>query len=407
MNRRHLLKSGALAATWAVAAPAIGQGRVAVADLVAAPPSGRVEISIRAADLVLGCPVIDMLGLLTLDWTTLWRWQRDPIEFSEVEFRRLEGSGVNIFHPAVKTGNPDPYATARRWLINWNRLVGGRPCFLERIDSSRGLRLTPRVGRTGVIVGFQDSDHFRTPADVSRFFALGQRVSQLTYNESNRIGSGCYARADRGLTAFGIEIVGAMNGVGMAVDVSHCGERTTLEAIDASRAPVLVTHANCRALAPTQPRCKSDAVIRRLASRGGVIGITVVRPFVGTRDPSLADLLEHFDHVARVAGPEHVGLGSDADVTTIDPRTGRINPLYDIGGLVPAARVYQIADGLLQRGWLARDVEGVLGGNFIRALTEIWPEPPAEVSKWEGHRDPFCPAPFPVPPDEVRVVGSG
>ena len=228
---------------------------------------------------------------------------------------------------------------------------------------------------------------------MEAFYRHGQRISQLTYNSRNRIGDGCKVAHDGGLTRFGAEIVAAMDRVGMGVDLSHCGERTTLDAIEASTRPVLVTHSNCRALVPGQPRCKSDRVIRSLARRGGVMGITVVRAFVSNRrTPTLDDLLDHFDHVAHIAGVEHLGLGSDLDADGVDPTTGRPRAPYVIRGLDPRARVYQIADGLLARGYKPSDVQLVLGGNFLRVLGEIWGHSPVPADP-QQRRDPFCPAP--------------
>jgi len=113
-----------------------------------------------------------------------------------------------------------------------------------------------------------------------------------------------------------------------------------------------------------------------MAAHGGVMGITAVRAFVRQPEaPSLDNLLDHFDHVARVAGPEHVGIGSDVDVDARDPRSGRVRPAYAIEGMNPARRTFEVAEGLLRRGWTAKDVEGVLGGNFRRALAAIWDAP--------------------------------
>src|SRR5205085_4310067 len=120
------------------------------------------------------------------------------------------------------------------------------------------------------------------------------------------------------------------------------------------------THANCKALNPSQPRCKSDGLLRAMAAKGGVMGISVVRAFVGGSDPTLDDVLEHYDHAIQVAGVEHVGMGSDLDVRGRDPATGALAGLYRIRGLDPVARVFQIADGLLRRGHRATDVELVL-----------------------------------------------
>jgi membrane dipeptidase len=392
VTRRRLLRAGVLGGLGAIAAPMINLGRC---RLLAA-ESG--EISTRAVDLVLGATVIDMLGLLTLDWDELRRWQVEPGRFEESDYRRLERSGVSIFHPAVEPHARDPHLAALLWTRGWSRLLQGGGCFLARVASIEDLARVPRLGKIGVVVGFQNSDHFRTRADVEAFHRLGQRVSQLTYNERNRIGSGCHVRKDRGLTRFGAEVVIEMNRVGMAIDLSHCGDRTSLEAIALSHPPVLVTHSNCRALVPAQPRCKSDAVIRALAAKGGVMGITLVRAFVGAGTPTLDDLLDHFDHVARVAGIEHVGLGSDVDVAPSGELSGPARSFYDIRGLDPKTRVFQIADGLLRRGHRRRDVELVLGGNFLRALAAIWPDEPAVLAPAApARRDPFCPAPHPLP----------
>jgi membrane dipeptidase len=360
-----------------------------------------VTVSTRAVDLVLETTVIDMLGLLTLDWQRLFRWQRQPETFGLDDLRRLETLGVNIFHPAVETADRDARAGVERWLAGWNRLLRSGPCFLGEAASIDDLLALPRTGKIGVIVGFQNSNHFSRRADVESCFAQGQRLSQLTYNHRNRLGSGCLAPSDDGLTAFGAEIVGEMNRVGMAIDVSHCGERTTLDAMEASKRPVLVTHSNCAALSPGQPRCKSDRVLRAMAASGGVIGMTIVRAFVrrGGR-PNLDDLLDHFDHVARLVGVEHVGLGSDVDPFALDPATGGRHPLYAIEGLEPTARVFQIADGLLRRGYTAEHVRLILGDNFRRALAAIWRNDswhPEATGEPLG-RDPFCPAPFAHPP---------
>jgi len=159
----------------------------------------------------------------------------------------------------------------------------------------------------------------------------------------------------------------------MAIDVSHCSERTALDTFKHSRRPVLITHANCSSLNPN-PRCKSDAVIRALADKGGVMGITAVPAFVrASGRVGFKDVLDHFDHVARLVGIEHVGMGSDADLDAVDPRTGRVRPMYAVAGLDHPRRAFDLAEGLLARGYKDADVELVLGGNFARCLTAIWP----------------------------------
>lgn len=366
MNRREFLRAGALAGAGVLAAPFVNRGRYSLfAD-------DRVEHSARAVELVGRSTVIDMLGLLTLDWPKLYAWQREPGGFGPADLQKLQRSGVKVFHPAVEPNEPRPYEATLQWISGWNRLLANRAdCFL-RIDSAGDLERVRKEGKVGILVGFQNSDHFRSVDEVQRFHALGQRVSQLTYNVRNRVGCGCRESRDTGLTSYGAQIVEAMNRAGMAVDVSHCSERTSLDAFAVSRKPVLVTHSNCRALA-ANPRCKSDAVIRAMAARGGVMGITVVAAFVSSqRQATVEHVLDHFDRVARLAGVEHAGLGSDVDLDALDPRTGRVSPLYKVQGLAPAQRVFDLTEGLIRRGYTDRAIELILGGNFQRALGEIW-----------------------------------
>jgi len=335
------------------------------------------EYSARAVELVGRSTVIDMLSLLTLDWQKLYGWQDAPSTFVEAEFRKLKSSGVTVFHPAVDPQSGNPRAAALRWTSRWNNLLGAHPSWLQRIDGAVDLKRVREEKKIGILVGFQNSDHFQSIADVALFHGLGQRVSQLTYNACNRLGAGCQEPRDTGLTEYGARIVQEMNRLGMVVDISHCSDRTSLDAIAVSRKPVLVTHSNCRALVAHR-RCKSDAVIRQLAARGGVMGITVIPAFVRQGQPArVEDVLAHFDHVTRLVGVEHVGLGSDTDLDAIDPRTHRTRPLYVVRGLEHARRTFDIAEGLLRRGYRDQQIELILGGNFQRALTEIWNVRPA------------------------------
>lgn len=383
MDRRRFLRNTLASSAGLLAAPAVLRGRFALGE-------DGAEVSSRAADLVFSTPVVDMLGLLTMDWPKLYGWFRSPESFGEADFRRLEGSGVSVFHPAVEMAGTDPAAIARRWIDGWNALIAGSPCFLRRADGFADLEEAARLGQLAVVIGFQNSTHFQDLADVAAFHRLGQRVSQLTYNRRNRLGSGASSAPDRGLTGFGAAVVAEMNRVGMVIDVSHCGERTAAEAIELSRHPVLVTHANCARLAPGPRRNRSDALIRRLAAKGGVMGITVVRAFVGGRAPDLEALVDHFDHVAKLVGVEHVGLGSDVAADAVEPLTGRPQPPYALRGLDLGRRVFQIADALLRRGYGEADVAKVLGGNFLRVLRRVWGDGEGGGGR---RRDPFCPAP--------------
>jgi membrane dipeptidase len=316
-------------------------------------------------DLVGDSNVIDMLGLLTLNWPLLDRWHRDPAQFTDVDFRKLRSSGIDVFHPAVAFDTTQSPEITRAWFEKWNRLITGHPDYFLRVDGPDDLSRAKREGRIGIILGMQDANHLRCVDDVDAFYKMGQRLTQLTYNSANDLGNGCRVSHDKGLSAFGLQVVERMNAIGMAIDVSHCGQRTSLDAIAASKKPVLITHSNCRALAPGVARCKPDEVIQAAARNGGVLGITAVRHFVRAKDPvTIEDVLDHFDHAVKLVGVEHVGLGSDFD---LDP-----HPTYDIPGLNHSNRVYELTEGLLRRGYADADISLMLGGNFQRALGQIW-----------------------------------
>lgn len=332
-------------------------------SVLAAPLAARAFCS-RAIDVVHSSNVVDMLGLVTLNWPKLYRWHANPAAFTAVDFAKLRSSGIRVFHPAVSLGDGQTHALTFQWFEKWNRLITKQPQYFLRIDSPADIDRARSQGKVGILLGMQDANHFRTVDDVNASHAQGQRLTQLTYNGACRLGNGCYVASDKGLTAFGQDVIARMNSIGMAVDVSHCGERTSLDAIAASKKPVLITHSNCRALASNVSRCKSDDVIRAASRNGGVLGITSVRNFVRNSGPSTVDdVLDHFDHAVKLVGVEHVGLGSDFD---LDP-----HPSYDTPGLNEPSRVYALADGLVRRGYKDADISLMLGGNFARAFQQI------------------------------------
>jgi membrane dipeptidase len=327
--------------------------------------------STLALDLVRRSTVIDMLGLLTLNYSKLSSWWEQPACFAAHDFDKLRASGTTIFHPAVGFTDGDVYGSSLRDIHGWNEFIASHTGEFLRIDCAGDLERAKASGRLGIVIGQQNSRHFRTVDDVDCFYSLGQRVSQLTYDD-NQIGGGSTDPRDVGLTPYGAQIVDRMNTLGMAVDISHCSDRTTLDTLNASRKPVLVTHSNCRALVATSARCKTDEAIRLLASKGGVIGITMVRGFVQASGPAtIEDVLDHIDHVAKLVGVEHVGLGSDVD---LDGRDTRIRPKkrFDLDGIDYAQKIFDLTEGLIRRKYSADNIELILGGNFQRVLAAIW-----------------------------------
>jgi membrane dipeptidase len=366
VTRRALLKSAALA----IAVPAIQRGRFCLFARDPLAPN-EAAYSTLAIDLVRRSTVIDMLGLLTLDYSKLSSWEAQPASFSPRDLEKLRASGITIFHPAVGFTGDDVYGSSLRDISGWNSFIASHGSEFLRIDCPEDVERAKASGRIGIVIGQQNSRHFRTVEDVDCFYNLGQRVSQLTYDD-NAIGGGSTDPRDVGLTAYGAQIVDRMNTVGMAVDISHCSDRTTLDALHTSRKPVLVTHSNCRALVPASARCKTDEAVRFLAAQGGVMGITMVRSFVHASGPAtIEDVLDHIDHVVKLVGVEHVGIGSDVD---LDGRDRRNQPKkrYDLDGIDYSRKIFDLTEGLLRRKYSAANIELILGGNFQRALATIW-----------------------------------
>jgi hypothetical protein len=163
-----------------------------------------------------------------------------PETFAAADLANCRASGIHAFHIAIGMGGPEAFQNTLQFVAGWDGFLAHHSETLKRIDSAVDIDAARAAGKIGVIIGLQNSEHFRTAADVDLFYHLGQRVSQLTYNARNMIGNGSTERHDEGLSDFGLSIVERMNRVGMVVDVSHCGDRTTLDAFEASKKPVLI-----------------------------------------------------------------------------------------------------------------------------------------------------------------------
>ena len=381
VSRRALLQGAATACAAAVAAPFINRGRYQLFAFTAA------EYSARAIALVQRSTVVDMLCILNMNFTKAANWMAKPETFTDTDFQRWRDSGINAIHPAVGLGGVNAFESGLTFFAQWNSFIAGTTQYFDRIDSAADFKRIKGSGKVGVILGLQNAQHFRRPDDVNLFHSLGQRVSQLTYNSRNLIGNGSTERRDDGISDFGVAIVERMNTVGMAIDVSHCGDRTTLDAFEISKRPVLITHSNARALAPGHPRCKADEAIRAVAKSGGVMGITGVRMFVKNDEPTTVEhLLDHYDHVRKLIGPQYLGVGSDISLEGYDDMPPEMNKQLragykgsygfrekiDIEGLSHPKRVFDLTEGLIRRKYSDPEIEGILGGNFVRVLSEIW-----------------------------------
>ena len=384
LSRRDMLKAAVGALGAAAFAPMINLGRY---QLFAQSPT---EYSARAIRLVTESLVIDMLSPITINFPVMEKWITNPESFTDADFQRYLDSGIKVFHIAVGTGGTDARAGTLEFIGGWNSFLAGSEHRFMRIDSPSDFARLQGSGKIGILLGVQNSEHFQRLDDVNHFWRLGQRVSQLTYNSRNLIGNGSTERVDGGLSDYGVRVVQRMNELGMAIDVSHSGDQTTLDACEMSRQPVLFTHSNVRALVPGHPRCKTDEAIRRMAATGGVMGITGVRMFVKVDEPTTIEhMLDHYDHVARLIGVEHLGVGSDMDLDGYDDLPAELNTRIrgaykgsygfrdriDIEGVDHPKRMFDLTEGLIRRGYSDDNIRGILGDNFRRVLSTIWSNP--------------------------------
>ncbi|WP_116091113.1 dipeptidase [Sphingomonas crusticola] len=375
LSRRALL-GGVVAASGAIAFPMVNAG------MYRAHAASPKRYSKRVMDVVESSIVIDMLAPLSLDL----RPETIANELSEQQIADFRASGITGFHNSFGIGGPDAYAQVLKYLAGWSAYVGHNDRVFTLVNDAGDIDRAKRERKAAVIMGLQDSDHFRSAKDVAVFYQLGQRCSQLTYNNQNRIGSGCTDRVDGGVSDFGVEIVQAMNAVGMLVDTSHCGDRTTLDAIELSPVPIAITHSNCRAL-NNHPRTKTDEAIKALGAKGGVMGITGVRNFVSAAEPTtIANVADHIDHVVKLIGIDHVGIGTDADLYGYDKmapdqykmlKAGykgsySFRDKIDIEAFSGPLKMYNLAEELVRRGYADADIAKVLGGNFRRLLGTTW-----------------------------------
>ncbi|HEU4874496.1 MAG TPA: membrane dipeptidase, partial [Pyrinomonadaceae bacterium] len=182
ITRREMLKGAGLATASILAAPMINRGRFRLFASVA------TEYSSKAIDLIGRTTVIDMLNVLTLDFAKQQRWFRDPETFTASDLQPYLESGINVMHPAIGMGGPNAYESALQFFASWNGFIASVGDHFTRIDSAADLKRVKKSNKIGVILGLQNSEHFRRPEDVDLFRGLGQRVSQLTYNARNLIG---------------------------------------------------------------------------------------------------------------------------------------------------------------------------------------------------------------------------
>ncbi len=285
-------------------------------------------------------------------------------------------------------------AAMERWQNNFE-VPGSR--FLKVLTGA-DIRKAKADSKFGIILASQDASILGVPAYSSSdtnikaletLHKQGLRVLQITHSDRNGLGDSYMEPTNAGLSLLGRAVVGEMNKHRMLIDLSHCGEATSMETIQLSSRPCAFTHMGCRTLMDT-PRNKTDEAMKALANKGGYIGIFNMSVWLTRKDvPTIDDLIDHIDHAVNVAGIDHVGFGSDKDLDPKDldkylsgfreyynrtkgrpgldeyPKHVMIPELYSIH------RMERIAFALAKRGRPDAEIEKILGGNFARIFEEV------------------------------------
>ena len=306
-------------------------------------------------------------------------------------FRQLRAGGVDAIHVTV-CYHEDFRETVEN-LIDWNRtfethadlIMPGR--FAADIDAAKA------SGRTAVFFGLQNCSAIEDDIGlVEILHTLGIRFMQVTYNNQSLLGSGCYEAVDAGISRMGREVIAEMNRVGLVVDMSHSGERTCLESIEISSRPTAITHANPKSWHDV-PRNKSDEVLKALAARGGMLGLSLYpHHLAGGSTCTLDSFTAMVSDLANLIGADHIGIGSDLCQDQPDSvvewmRNGRWTKGQTNIGLGKAVFPAQpewfrdnrnfptIRAGLAARGFSPSEVAGIMGNNWYRFFEKSFGSP--------------------------------
>ncbi|MET1110303.1 MAG: dipeptidase [Allosphingosinicella sp.] len=370
-------------------------------------PEQRVERILRTS------PVID--GHNDLPWEIRdaydnWRKPLDlDADTSKLEARlqtdlpRMKNGGMgaqfwSVWIPAELKGDEAIRVTLEQIDVV-HRMVGRYPARLEMASTAADVRRIQKAGKIASLIGVEGGHQIgNSPAALRQFHALGARYMTLTHSKNNDwADSGTDDPAHDGLTPFGRAIVREMNRLGMMIDLSHVSPKTMHDALEVSRAPIIFSHSNARALMD-HGRNVPDDVLRRLPANGGVVMVNFFPGFLSEpyrrraaeRDAEdarlknlysgqperrkaaldawdsahpavnvpLTEVADHIEHIRKVAGIDHVGIGSDFDgISGTSPR-----------GLEGVETYPALLAELARRGWSDSDLAGLAGGNVLRAM---------------------------------------
>lgn len=214
---------------------------------------------------------------------------------------------------------------------------------------------------------------------IDTYYQLGIRYMLLCYNTRNAIGDGCVEENDAGLSQFGKKVVTEMNRVGMIVDASHAGFRTSMEIMEQSTQPIMFSHSNVNAIKQHVRNLRDEQIIA-LGKNGGVIGINGLALFLGSEKSSPEKMVDHIQYISDLIGPQHISLGLDLvyfhEVLELFYQKAGLTtyPKGYVGSMDSAQPeiLKELIALLLQRNFSQADIIGILGGNFLRVAKQVW-----------------------------------
>jgi membrane dipeptidase len=254
-------------------------------------------------------------------------------------------------------------------------------------------------GRIALVPALEASTMIENEVDrIDILYGFGVRMMGIAYSEANTLGCGLKEKRDGGLTEFGRRAVERMNKIGMAIDVSHSGDQTSLDTIEVSDKPIFITHVGARSLWDS-PRMKPDNVIEACAAKGGVIGIEAAPHTTLTKkhiEHSIESYMEHFDYIVKLVGIDHVAFGPDtlfgdhvglhhafASALSIKSAHGKVafNEVEYVKGIEnPAEAFPNIVRWLVAHGYSDADIAKAVSGNILRVLEQVWSKPRVAVA---------------------------
>ena len=316
----------------------------------------------------------------------------------------MKQSGITAFNWTV-CHTSDDLEAALLAVADGLELIAAHPDDLVLVRTAADIERAKADGKVGLIFGPQNAKPAETDPRLFRILhEVGIRIVQLTYNERNLYGDGATEAANAGLSNAGRRAIEEMNRLGLLIDLSHCGDRTTLETIASSSQPVAITHANSRSVF-NSPRNKTDEALKLLAAGGGVVGLTLWSPMVGSVQgwPTADDFLKHVDYVANLIGPRHIAIGTDhSEGTPREPWERSFGPTgaYSsvTGGLgewyaydtrfikdgMSCLDLRTLSTGLGRLGFSPDELRGILGGNFLRLFRQVWGDASPAASEHQG-----------------------